>query len=63
VRLDTEKKYLEIDLQKKTKMGVGYSIEGVTTTPGEEMVRQLRIENNELRMRLEEANTVGGGIR
>lgn len=37
----------------------GY-IEGVGHTPAEEMVRQLRIENNELRMRLDEASSVGG---
>ena len=61
IKLETEKKFLEAEiLQRKANKGVSGT--GTSTSaysdvsPVEDlMVRQLRLENNELRLRLEEA--------
>ena len=63
VRLEAEKKYLEIDLQKKAKQGYGDAKLGTTAVTNEDLVRQLRIENNELRIRLEEQSALGVPVR
>ena len=66
MRLETEKKYLEMEgLQRKGRVG-GYGGEiKQIGSPGvnEELVRHLRNENNDLRIRLEESSAVGGAMR
>jgi hypothetical protein len=67
--LETEKRYLEMEgMQKKGKVGgaggYGGDIKQIGS-PGvnEELVRHLRNENNDLRIRLEESTAVGGAMR
>ena len=55
LRLETEKKCLEIDLQRRYKSGAEQGTE--------DLVRTLRIENQELRMRLDEINLGGSGTK
>jgi hypothetical protein len=54
-------------LHKKAKVGGtgGYSDNKQLGSPGvnEDLVRQLRYENNDLRVRLEESSAVGGAMR
>lgn len=69
MRLETEKKYLEMEnLQKKAKFGGAGGYGGELKqlgSPGinEELVRHLRNENNDLRIRLEESTAAGGAMR
>lgn len=74
MRLETEKRYLEMEgMQKKAAAKVagggagGYAGEikqvGSPGIVNEELVRHLRNENNDLRIRLEESSAVGGAMR